>query len=492
MEVNAIAMMPDLRSLSKSGQEAFDVVLPDLSHLQAIEIVRRVPNRRLVCRGVWHHQPIYAKFFIGEEAKRYALRDKQGVEYLTQAHISTPALIYAGSVDDDSTKILIFKSIEHSENAEVSYQKNLNKAANFELALKLVGAVAQHHNANLLQTDLYLKNFLIKDGLIYTLDGDGIRKYAKLSRYSALKNLSILLSKFDVLEIENWLPDLLKTYAEASASQIIPEITLMKRLANRHRNKVANNYADKKVFRSCTDVQINQNENWFSAVSNKFPLNGLPKTPQDCDALIDSQLRIKSGNTCTVVLAKIDGVGVVIKRYNIKNFWHGVNRSLRQTRAARSWSNAHRLSLLGIATATPIALIEQRNFGLRGRAYFLSEYIEAPDVSEFFSQTTDKALEADAIASMAKLFYRLHLMQISHGDMKASNIKIVNGSPLLIDLDSMQQHYFDWVALRAHARDLKRFMLNWQEMPGLYNAFIEALKVVYIDHRVLYLARIIQ
>ena len=492
MEVDAIAMMPDLQALSRSGEAAFDIALQDASTLQVTEVVRRVPNKRLVCRGVWHHQPVYAKLYIGRDAKRYAARDRQGIDVLVDAHIVTPALIYAGSAADDSAQVLIFQSIEHSENAEVAYLDNADLATRFELASKIVSAVARHHNSNLLQTDLYLKNFLIKDGLIYTLDGDGIRKYTRLSRHPALKNLSVLLSKFNVIDVESWLPGLLKVYAESRGWQAVPDAASMKKLVNLHRIKAANNYADKKVFRSCTDVQVRRQDHSFLAISRKFFLPNLPKTPQDCDSLIDSQLRIKSGNTCTVALAKIDGLDVVIKRYNIKSFWHGANRALRQTRAARSWANAHRLMLLGIATAAPVALIESRSFGLKGGAYFLSEYIEAPDAAEFFLKTTDNALQAKAVANIANLFYQLHLLQISHGDMKASNIKIVNGAPLLIDLDGMQQHQFNWAASRAHARDLKRFMKNWQAMPALYNAFVSAFKVLYTDHQVLRLARIVQ
>lgn len=483
-------MIPDLQALLQSGQNMFDVELHDSSILKLSEVVRSVPGKRFVCRGVWQGKSVYAKLFVGNDAKRHAMRDRQGVDYLAEAHIVTPALLYAGAAADDSAQVLIFQTVAPSENTEVVYQNTADSLKRFELASKLVHVVAQHHNASLLQKDLYLKNFLIQDGLIFTLDGDGIRKYAKLSRQDALKNLSILLSKFDVIEIESWMHDLLKIYAEARAWQQVPDIASMSGLVNQHRRRVTNAYADKKVFRSCTDVQVTQQAGFWAAIASRFSLQDLPKTPDDCDRLIESQLRIKSGNTCTVALAQAGSLNVVIKRYNIKSFWHGVNRALRQTRAARSWANAYRLILLGIPTAAPVALIENRNFGLKGRAYFLSEYVEAPDAAEFFLKTVDSALQAQAITNIVNLFYRLFLLQISHGDMKASNIKMVNGAPLLIDLDSMQQHRLYQPAAKAHARDLKRFMHNWQAMPALYNAFIAEFKMVYADHEILRLAHI--
>ncbi len=485
-------MTLDLQVLSHSGQQAFAINLQDSFALQIESVVRRVPNKRLVCRGIWNNQPVYAKLFIGDDAKKYALRDKRGVDCLAQAALATPVLLYVGTAKDGKTEVLIYQAIENCENAEVVYFNQSDLALRFEIAAKIVCEVAKHHNANLLQTDLYLKNFLIKHDLVYTLDGDGIRQYAKLSERQALKNLSMLLSKFDVLEIEHWLASLVKVYVDIRGWKTTPNLARIENLVNLHRKKVANNYADKKVFRPCTDVQIYQQGDFFSAISTRFFLKSLPSSLQDYDALIASQPRIKSGNTCTVALAKIDGIGVVIKRYNIKSFWHGVYRAVRQTRAAVSWANAHRLKLLGIATAAPIALIEQHRFGLRSKAYFLSEYLDAPDVSEFFSQVTDNALREEAVTNIANLFYRLYLLQISHGDMKSSNIKIIDNKPFLIDLDSMRQHSFAWIAVNAHAKDLRRFMQNWQEVPALYNAFIKALKAVYADHQPLQLAHIVQ
>jgi len=62
----------NLQSLSHIGQQAFEISLRDSFSLQVEAIVRRVPNKRLVCRGVWNKQPVYAKLFIGNNAKRYA------------------------------------------------------------------------------------------------------------------------------------------------------------------------------------------------------------------------------------------------------------------------------------------------------------------------------------------------------------------------------------------------------------------------------------
>ncbi len=466
------------------------LLLYQSSPLEIDATVRRVPNKRDVYKGRWAGQSVYAKKFFGAQALKYARRDATGVAYLQAANILTPPLLFQGKTQDSQAHVLIFSEITDAQNAEQVY-RHASFGIRTELAKALILVLAQHHNANLIQTDLYLKNFLVQGEKIYTLDGDGIRKYTRLSQQQALKNLCVLLSKFDVLEIESWHHDLLKIYAEARGWQMTPDAALIKKMTNVHRQKVVSNYADKKVFRQCTDVAIYKDVQVFTAVSREFLYLDLPKVFQKMDSLFTPQNLLKNGNTCTVARVEINNQSIVIKRYNIKNFWHGVSRALRQTRAAVSWANAHRLQLLGIPTAKPVALIEERKFGLRGRAYFLCEYIDAPDAAQFFVAGADKTGRAETIKNIITLFYKLYLLKISHGDTKATNIKIVDHQPVLIDLDSMSQHAFSSYALKAHVRDLRRFMRNWQDDQALYNAFIKTFKVIYADHTPLELAGIL-
>lgn len=480
----------DMQVLSQYGLDAAGLMLQEKSQLEALSIVRHLPNRRLVCRAKWGDENVYAKLFFGKNYSRYAQRDETGVRYLTEANVLTPVLLHAEDLPSGKGSVLIFREVANTENAETLWRQ-LNSNARLKLAKFLVKTIAQHHQANLLQTDLHLKNFLVKDEDIYTLDGDGIRKYASLNQQQSLENLSDLFSKFDVLDIDDWLDTLLKIYTEARTWQVLPDAALIKEMTNAHRQKVASNYADKKVFRACTDVNITFNRTalrgLFMAASSHENIN-MPKNVAELEVLIQPQNLLKNGNTCTVALAEIDNKKIVVKRYNIKSFWHGISRAFRSSRAAASWANAHRLSVLGIATAKPIAFYEQRSFGfilggLRGKAFFLAKFLDLPDVTEFFAITRDKAQRAEAIKNITQLFYKLFLLHISHGDTKATNIKMQGTQPVLIDLDSMRQHRNSNVA--AHMRDLQRFMQNWQEMPSLYNAFVKRFKAVYPDDAML-------
>lgn len=452
------------------------------------QVVRYVPGKRLVCQAEALGNRLYVKLFFGKRAIAHSLRDAHGINLLDQYQILTPKLIYQGSAN--GIQVLVFEEIVAATNAESLYQSG-NQQERQSLAMALVEVLANHHSANLIQSDLYLKNFLVKDGLIYTLDGDGIRKYSFLGKTKALKNLAALMSKFDVLDCECWIKDLIAIYTHKRNWSVRPSQKSMQKMVFGFRVQAAIKYADLKVFRQCTDVNVEQTPWLFKVTATQVNFNAFELTPLVCDDFLNNYPNLKTGNTCTVGSMMVDKDVIIIKRYNIKSLWHAFNRAFRQTRAAASWSNAHRLKILGIPTPQPIALIEQRFFGLRGKAYFLSEYLDAPDVKAYFARLKNKKQQNDTIRNIVNLFYRLHLLKLSHGDMKSSNIKMLDGTPWLIDLDSMRQHRFDYFALKAHVEDLRRFMLNWQDQSTLYNMFVKEFHMVYLDHKALRLAGLI-
>jgi len=486
--------MADLILFSQQNTDAcFDLLLDNGSMLNNLLIVRRVPNKRLVCRGDWNGQHVYAKIFIGSQAQRYAARDAAGVDCLVRANLETPTLLYSGKLADEakvaSSGVLIFAAIVDGMNAEEAWDRSADHEK-LELAKKLVVEVAHHHHAGLMQTDLYLKNFLVEGDRIFTLDGDAIKPLPRLfTNRATLGNLAVLLSKFDVLHIQQWLDSLLVVYAEARGWQKPIDVKRMQALIMRHRHRIVQAYAEKKVFRQCTDIAASRSWRHFLAMSRynlSAPLGQLLRdTP---DTLIDgpSQQILKNGNTCTVGLAEINARKIVVKRYNIKSFWHLLGRVWRPSRAAASWSNAHRLIMHGIATAKPIALMEQRIGPLRGKAYFLAEYIESVNLADLMQDSLlSQAQKQSVCQAIAELMYKLSLLQIVHGDMKASNIHIENSRPVLIDLDSLQEYRCKAWFAKGHVRDLKRLIKNWDAQPEIRQWLIAALQKVYGDHPLL-------
>ena len=484
--------MIDLFRLSHEGSHAaFALPLPDAPALHILEIVRRVPGRRLVCRALWNDQQVYAKLFIGSHAARHAARDAAGVRRLVDAGILTPPLLHVGLVGNDvgttSANVLIFAAID-GENAE-NVWRALDDEGRRQLATRLVAVVASHHNAGLQQTDLYLKNFLVAGHCIHTLDGDGIKALPGLfARRAALANLVLLLSKFDALETQRWLDGLLHTYCSERALPLLDADSVACRVTARRRKSV-DAYANRKVFRNCTDIEVFNSGRQFLAMARPYSDAALKSALMSApDSLLrDSpDVRLKTGNSSTVGLCTINGRKLVVKRYNIKSFWHGLSRFWRPSRAADSWANAYRLGMYAILTAVPVALLETRFGPFRGRAFFVAAHVASPDLAHYLEDAAvSEAQKKQSVQELARLMYKMLLLQIAHGDLKASNILVEDGRPVLIDLDSLREYRCKHRFEVAHVRDLKRLLKNWQDKPQVREWLIAALHEVYGDHALL-------
>jgi len=487
--------MPDLQRISREGGSDFDISLEGAPTLHCLEVVRRIAGRRLVCRGMWQGQAVFAKLFIGARARRYAERDARGAKALISHQLLAPELLHEGNLADQPGIALIYAYVAESQNAEAVWQ-DAGVQQRSLLADALVRTVARHHAAGLVQTDLYPRNFLCTDAGIYTLDGDGIHIHRHpIQRRLAMANLALLLSKFDVLD-DMRIPEWLRIYTEERGwpQNIIHPDALHKKVQALRRTLAQKNVF-RKVLRNCSEIRVEKRFNRFLAVVRSQQDDDLCQVIHAPDAYLDAPgcQRLKNGNTCTVGLVQAGKRKIVIKRYNIKNFWHGLGRALRPTRASISWSNAHLLRAFEIATPAPLALIEQRWGPFRRQGYFLTDYVAGPDITEVMTDSSlQEARKKEIATDIVTLLRKLYLLKIEHGDMKATNLKLVDGKPLLLDLDAMKQHGCELWFRRRHARDLRRFLKNWHNAPDILRMLESALMTAYGDDPVLKMAGIAQ
>lgn len=186
------------------------------------------------------------------------------------------------------------------------------------------------------------------------------------------------------------------------------------------------------------------------------------------ESLKNAPTILKDDTTSTVARVNIDGKPIVIKRSNTKNAFHFIRRLFHWSRAKKNWDYAQRLHSLNISTFEPIAVVEERYGPLRGRSYFLCNYLEGVEALYFFAhgalpQPNWKEVATDIVI----LIKRLAKDNLYHQDLNLSNIILVNNKPFLIDLDSMRSYRFGWSTQRILEKLWRRFMENWDEMPGV-------------------------
>ncbi len=454
----------------------FQLSLSDTTErLYCNEIIRIIPGKRLVALGTWDGKEVVAKLFYGHgKAKRHLKRDVLGIDALVQANIPTPRILYKGSAPNRRIQVILFEKINQAKNLETIWQEQKNSVAFEKLMRKVIVELATQHVLGILQRDLHLKNFLATEKRIYTLDGGGIEKFPDiLDKNQSMENLSWFFAQLGV-GTEHLQRALFKIYAE-SRGWIVKQadFNFLKASVIRKNKERWMRYR-KKIMRTCTSFvrinKLNQSIIYDRAYQSDALLD-LFHNPEKFFTQPDISF-LKRGRSATVAKIRLDSRTLVVKRYNIKNGWHWLRRCFRATRAATSWRLSQRLRLFGVSTAKPVGYVENRFFGLRGKSYFVMEYIEGQTIGDFFSSRETEEKPFTNIAEMiVKILNHLGELKITHGDLKMTNILLADNQLLLIDLDGMREHAtmlsFKW----AFKKEIERFMKNWEHHPKIFALF---------------------
>lgn len=172
---------------------------------------------------------------------------------------------------------------------------------------------------------------------------------------------------------------------------------------------------------------------------------------------------------------------IVAKRYNKKNTWHGLRRTVRRSRAENCWNHAINLEGLGIKTAPPVAFIQEYSaFGLKNCSWYLYEFVDGSSCIEklqYKNEGNDEKVMEEFVATLSSLWKQ----HISHGDTKGTNFLLAQGQVVVIDLDGMKQHKNGKNARRLIRKDIKRFLRNWQNSPHLLELARAKLKLFGFD-----------
>ncbi len=456
----------------------FTLSLPE-GELYVEKIVRIIPQKRIVAFGMWQDKFVVAKLFFDSYAKRNMDKDKVGIEILREQMIPTPALLYAGVSADRQINVLLFERIHEGQSLAEVWRHALEMEEIYPILKSVIIELATQHVLGVLQQDLHLKNFLLTEKIIYTLDGGQIKAFPPLlPKPVSMQNLALFLSQLGV-GAEKIQEKLFRHYAKLRGWLLKKEdVSELFLLIKQHNDARAQQF-EKKIFRECSDFSKISYATMTGMYDRQYAGPEFVKMLQDPDVLLDARETqwLKKGRSSTVGKVTLDGREFVIKRYNMKNVWHRFRRSMRVTRAAKSWRLAQKLYLFGVPTAKPAAFIEKKWLGLRSKSYYVTEYVSGEHLAAFFARCND---DENKIARMIKrvmaLLRNVTKLDITHGDLKITNILIdACEQPLLIDLDGAREHLSRSGLRRAWQKEMRRFLANFNEKPALQKKLHEAL-----------------
>lgn len=418
------------------------------------QVLRALAGKRLVIKGEWQNQTVVAKLFFGMKAKLRLQREVRGAMYLQKAGVQSPCLLYQGRLQEEKTYVVIFTYLSGANDLQQAYQTaDLNQQQH--LLQQLLLTIAQHHQQGLLQRDLHLQNFLTLDGRIYTLDPAQIRQKKRLMDATCLHHLALLLAQFDP-NVDVWAVPLLDVYCQARQwSNPTGVKSQLQRLLWQKRKQRVRRYL-RKIYRTCSDVYVSRSfRKRILCRQDKLAL--LPWL-QSTDLLaLASTPWLKAGRSSSVARITVNGQHLVVKRYNWKGIVHAVRRAFQTSRASRCWKAAHLLWWCGIATPKPVAIVEERWGCLRGRAYWITEYVDGEPLMTVWDKRKEQ--QEALLQQLHSILQILQVWRIYHGDMKASNILLASDGVYLLDLDALRgfRWFWEW---RFEGKDRKRLLAN--------------------------------
>jgi tRNA A-37 threonylcarbamoyl transferase component Bud32 len=425
--------------------------------LSYTKVARILPERRLSGLANYKNEPVFAKLFYGKGARRYWSREIKGSEQMRRVGTQTPDVLLTGATSDNQGFVVLYEAIAQPTSLKEDDLSSMSSA---------VRQVAKLHDGGLMQTDIHLDNFVVSAGVVHLVDADGVRRDKLLRRH--FKNLALLLAQRGPW-LDRDIPQLWQSYASqrgeyvekmGSADQIL-QLTKQER---QHRVK---KYLAK-TQRECTEfVQHKRFTRDF--VCDREHWSRLQRFMVLPEVYLGEGTPLKLGNSATVVRCVVGGEPYVIKRYNIKSFSHRMRRWFKR-RGRNAWSNGHWLAFLGIDSARPLALLEQRVGWFAGVSYVVMPDIGDRDLGQVLSTEPESFNEiADQVI---ELLVKLGAANICHGDMKATNFvqqqytddhNVRATRIVLIDVDAVSEGSLD--------KDKARFLANWQDDPEMLSAW---------------------
>ena len=473
--------------------ETFTFHLPDRTGAAAKvncgAALRVVSGKRSSHLAHWNGRDVFVKlFFHKRRARLHWQREKFGIETLVGRSVQTPALLYAGWIPAQRSYVLITEALTGSRTLADAWAREPDVGGRLKLLNTVVTALAQQHQAGVVQTDLHPGNFLLVDRQVYSIDASTIKAHERaLPRNASLANLGLLLAQFEP-SFDRHADKALAAYASSRHWQTSDDDVWSLRAHIDEARERRKQQFMKKIFRECSAFARRADRKMSLVYDKRYASEGFQDLYRNPDSVFAQGhgRYLKRGNTSTVVRVTVDGTEVVVKRYNIKDPWHGIKRALRRTRASISWENANLLRFYDIATPRPIAFVEKRTGPAKRTSYFVSEYVSGQSYRDYFSVARASQDSKNRLAGrLADMLATLARYRVGHGDMKATNLIIVAGSPYLVDLDGMRQYKSAAGFDRAHQRDIRRFLENWADQPDVHALFVRKItENSGADHRI--------
>ena len=165
--------------------------------------LRKVPGNRGVFDGLSGDRLVIIKlFFDPRRAGVHRERKWQGLKRLQSLGMKTPAPLFYGQ-DEYCRQVIIIEKIQHASTLKELWPGTDDPAEKMKWLRLLFRKLADYHLKGILQHDLHLGNFILKDLELITLDPAQMKFQGKpVGRGQAIAQLALLCSRIDGINLK--------------------------------------------------------------------------------------------------------------------------------------------------------------------------------------------------------------------------------------------------------------------------------------------------
>lgn len=350
------------------------IELADCAGLQVRLQVRewlQVTSARRDALALWGDRYVLASFLVGPDSGLSVEREKTGARQLAAQDLPRLVLLKEGRTPDLNAWLL-YEAGDDMQSLDMAWRDLVRQPpltdAQQTLMGEALGALGSLHGKGLWPDDPALRHFIRYQGQAHLLDAGTLKNDipgSPLGRDKVLSNLGRFFAQFPT-HFEPWFEELLVFYLMANSEHALPLEALMKEVAKAREQLVRQKLAD--MGRESPVCAVTRSGGKQRAVLRS-------EEARLCAIVADPEIAVRRGEPCEAgggVLAvrlETSAGPVRLIRYPAPAGW----RRMLASPAWRAWIDGQRRYLLGETARRPLAVMEQRHFGLRGASYLITE-----------------------------------------------------------------------------------------------------------------------
>ncbi len=415
-----------------------------------------------------------------------AQREYEALNHLSKNNINCPQIKGFGKKGinpANSSSFIITEELYGTLSLEEFFLKNLHKNLSFNQKCNLIKASAsiirKMHSAGLNHRDLYLCHLHVKEDIdfnnikIYLIDLHRAQIRSSVPLRWTIKDLGGFFHsaiQFNFTERDFY--RFLMSYFDCSLGDLFGR---HQHIIGKILDRAFSMYLKPNLKKfSRNDSLIDSKESEFDIhsfnsgklfIEKNLDLNQFTPFLNDESILISEGEVIKNEKGHLIVKIKIMDRYFFVKKYRIKNIFHGISRLIKKTRALNSWLMIYWLNAVGIRTAKPILLYEENGVLGARSSFLITEEIEGKRLDEVIDQNTNLDL---VVARIENFFKRMNWIKVSHGDAKTSNFFINQKGLVTFDLDSSKRRKLIFFHNKAISKDKNRILKSLEKNDQAY------------------------